>query len=129
MPADFFFKTDCLRLVQLGRGKIMEAIRMLETGLHPKDSAGNTLRGILGCAYARAGRRRDAERLASTSTPLNQARTFACLGDKDRTLEALDRVTVMGPIRMGCEIASPEYAFVRGDSQLKAVRNKVGLPQ
>ena len=47
----------------------------------------------LGNAYARAGRREEAEKLAAavSSNPFQQALIFAGLGDKDRTLEALDQ--------------------------------------
>jgi hypothetical protein len=52
------------------------------------------------------------------------------LGDKDRTLEALDRMTVLGPVRIGREaINAPEFALLRGDPRLKALRKKVGLPE
>jgi hypothetical protein len=54
---------------------------------------------------------------------------FAGLGDKERTLEALDRMTVVGPVRMGWILSNPELALLRGDPRLKALRKKVGLPE
>jgi hypothetical protein len=89
------------------------------------------VRGLLGCTYARAGRRRDAEELAAASSfnPFNQVQIFACLGDKDRTLEALDRAAAAGPVRMSWVLTSPEYALLRGDHRLKALRQRVGLPE
>src|SRR5262249_47024424 len=92
---------------------------------------GDPKRGILGCAYARVGRRDDAERLATASSfnPLNQAEIFACLGDKDRTFEALDRAAAVGPFRIGRALTGPEFALLRGDPRVKALRKKVGLPE
>ena len=89
------------------------------------------VRGILGCAYARAGRREEAEKLAAdrSLSPFNQARTFACLGDKDRTFEALDRAAAAGPVRMGRMLRFQGYSQLRGDPRMKALRKKVGLPE
>jgi len=54
---------------------------------------------------------------------------FAGLDDKDRTLEALDRMAVLGPARVGRALTFPEFAFVRSDPRIKAIRRKVGLPE
>ncbi len=88
-------------------------------------------RAVLGCAYAGAARRDDAEELAadSSSNPLIQANIFVCLGDKDRTFEALDRAAVAGPIRIGWILNEQKFALLRGDPRLKALRKKVGLPE
>ena len=87
--------------------------------------------GFLGRAYARAGRRDEAEKLAAavSSNPFQQAVIFGGLGDKDRTLEALDRMAVVGPFRIGRILTWPELALLRGDPRLKALRKKVGLPE
>ena len=51
------------------------------------------------------------------------------LGDKDGTLEVLDQMVPMGPTRIGRDfLISPNFAFLRGDPRLKALRKKVGLP-
>ena len=88
-------------------------------------------RVYLGYAYARSGRREEAEKLAIdlSPRPLQQALVFAGLGDKDRTLEALGRMAVVGPVRMGSILSLPELALLRGDPRLKALRKKVGLPE
>ena len=87
-------------------------------------------RGYLGYAYARSGRREEAEKLIDLSPrPLQQFLIFAGLGDKERTLEALDRIAVVGPVRMGAILSLPELALLRGDPRLKALRKKVGLPE
>jgi hypothetical protein len=71
---------------------------------------------FLAVPYARAGRREEAEKLAAdrSLSPFNQARTFACLGDKDRTFEAL---------------RFQGYSQLRGDPRMKALRKRVGLPE
>src|SRR5215510_5380829 len=74
-------------------------------------------RGLLGYAYARTGRREEAEKLAAIVDPniCSEAEIYAGLGDKNRTLEALERATVAGPPRMGRTLTWPEFALLRGD--------------
>jgi hypothetical protein len=87
------------------------------------------IRGFAGYIYARSDRREEAERLAAASNFANeQALTFAGLGDKDRTLAALDRMAVLGAQRVGIFLNYPEMALLRDDPRLKAFRKKVGLP-
>jgi hypothetical protein len=92
---------------------------------------GEPVRAYLGYAYARAGRRQEAEQIARAQAPfaVQQALIFAGLGDKNRTLDALERATVLGPVRLGRALASPEFALIRGDPRLKALRRRVGLPE
>ena len=114
----------CLARVRLGQGRIGEAVQILEAS--PR---GNS--AFLGYAYARAGRREEAEKLAAgwQGDPLLQAMIFAGLGDKDRTLEALERGALSGPFRVGRALTFPELALLRGDPRVKALRKKVGLPE
>lgn len=129
LPADAPDKSWCLGRFRLEQGKNDETIRIMEAALH-HDGFRDMVLGDLGLAYARAGRREQAEKiaLASAADPLTQARIFAGLGDRDRTFEALDRGTAAGPFRVGRAIAFPEFAFLKGDPRLKAVRHKAGLP-
>jgi len=124
MPADADSRarSECLGRARLGQGRINEAIQVLAT-------VGN--RGYLGYAYARAGRREDAEKVAAdvSPNPFNQALVFAGLGDKERTLDALERMDVLGPGRIGRALTYPEFAFVRDDPRINALREKVGLPK
>ena len=56
---------------------------------------------------------------------------FAGLGDKDRTIEQLERwatIRRVGPVRFGFTLNRPEFAFVRDDPRVKALRKNVGLP-
>jgi adenylate cyclase len=131
LPPDYWGKTECLGNVRLQQGRTNDAIRILETAFYRGVWKGSDLRGVLGAAYVRAGRRNDAERLAAESpfNPFNQARIYAALGDKDRTFEALDLASVAGPFRIGRALTSPYYALLKGDPRLKALRKKVGLPE
>jgi TolB-like protein/Flp pilus assembly protein TadD len=131
LPADYRLKSQCLGRARLGQGRIGEAIQVLETDLYRGVPAGSDVRGFLGNAYARAGRREEAENLAAASPPdpFDQAVIYAGLGDKDRTLEALNRGTTAGPFRIGRALTFPELALLRGDPRVKALRKKVGLPE
>jgi tetratricopeptide (TPR) repeat protein len=110
------------------QGKTDDAVRVLEAAW-----TGNLLRmgaRNLGVVYAQAGRREDAERIAAMAPRSgSKALIFAALGDKDRTLEMLNEMLPTGPTRIGRELIAPEYAFLRGDPRLKAIRKKVGLPE
>jgi adenylate cyclase len=115
---------------RLWQGRTGEAIQILEAAINRGVRQADVVWGYLGYAYARAGRREDAEKLASgAQNPFDQAMIFAGLGDKDRTFEALDRAAAVGPARMGWRLTYPEYALLRGDPRLKALRKKVGLPE
>lgn len=131
LPAEYEGKSLCLGRTLVGKGKVGEAIRLLETALPLQLSQGSQVYGELGYAYARAGRREDAEKLVaamSSPNPFNAALVFAGSGDKDRTLEALNRAAAGGPFRIGRALTFPEFAFLRGDRRIKALRQKVGLP-
>jgi tetratricopeptide (TPR) repeat protein len=110
-------------------GRTGEAIQILETAFNRDNTKGGVIWAYLGYAYARAGRRADAEKMLASSPPQNQAVIFAGLGDKDRAFEALDRAVAAGPSRLGRELTYPEYALLRGDPRVKALRKKVGWPE
>ena len=111
------------------QGKFGEAARILEVIW--RDRLLEPGAGSLGIAYAKAGRREDAERVAAiVPRPLAKAAIFAALGDKERTFQALDQAVPLGPVRIGRDVlASPRYALLRGDPRVKALRRKVGLPE
>src|SRR5262249_7485852 len=83
LPTDHIFRSECLGRVRLGHSRNEEAIQLLAS------DATLPNRGFLGYAYARSGRREEAEKLAAavSTNPYDQTLIFAGLGDKDRTFE------------------------------------------
>ena len=110
-------------------GDTEQAVRIMETTWsgHLLEPGAQSL----GIAYARAGRRKDAERIAAlVPRYASKAQIFAALGDKDRTFRVLNQMVPMGPTRVGRDfLISPNFAFLRGDPRLGLLRKKVGLPQ
>ena len=120
-------RSRCWASALLRQGKGEQAIRILESAwsghlLEPGAQA-------LGIAYAKAGAK-DGERIAAmVPRPASKAQIFAALGDKDRTLAALDQMVPMGPTRIGRDfLIASNFSFLRGDRRLKELRKKVGLP-
>jgi len=121
-----------LAMAMIGRGRIDASIQLLEpifaAGLPYSASDANA--GQLGYAYALSGRREEAEKVAAgLSSPPQQAVVFAGFGGRDRTLEALERSAPLGGVQIGRFLVFPEFAFLRGDPRLNALRKKVGLPE
>jgi hypothetical protein len=127
-PADFWAKSGCMARVWFWQGRTGEAIQIFEAAFHRSMEGVSPVTGHLGYAYARTGRRQEAEKLAAGLSPIQQVPIFAGLGDKERTLEALNRSASLGPFRIGMALTSPELALLRGDPRLKALRKKVDLP-
>jgi TolB-like protein/Flp pilus assembly protein TadD len=121
----------CSGRARLGQGSVAEAIEIISRIPNPDPSRLPALQtGYLGYAFGRAGRREDAEKLAVDIAPnaYSQALIYAGLGDKARTLEALNRMTDLGAARVGRTLNEPEFALLRGDPRVKALRQKVALP-
>ena len=89
LPPDHPGRNMCLGRALLGQGRTEEAIRVFIKS-DAKSERGYL--GYLGYAYARSGRREEAEKLAIDLSPQQQFVIFASLGDKERTLEALGRM-------------------------------------
>jgi TolB-like protein/Flp pilus assembly protein TadD len=127
LPADFPGRGLWLARARLGQGRIQEAVQILEDASFAAPDP--SLPGFLGYAYGRAGRHEDASQLASETTdPYDRALIFAGLGDKERTIQELDRMAVLGPVRLGRDLTYPEFALLRGDPRIEALRRKIGLP-
>lgn len=113
----------------LRHGDAGQAVRILEATWngHLLDPGAQSL----GIAYARAGRREDAERIAAlVPRYASKAQIFAALGDKDRTFGALDQMVSMGPTRIGRDfLISPNFAFLHGDPRLTALKKRLSLPE
>jgi serine/threonine-protein kinase len=120
--------SQCWAEIYLRQGKKVDAIRVLEAAWgHDLLIMGAE---SLGVAYALAGRTEEAERIASNAPRAgSKALIFAALGDKDRTFEILAEWVPAGPTRIGRDLIDPEFAFLRGDPRLSALRKKVGLPE
>jgi len=132
LPPDYSLRSQCIPGLMARQGKAAEVIQMY--GTLPDNPT--WIRSALGCAYARAGRRDEAERVAasySNGAGLPYAAVlFACLGDKDRVFETLDRVAQIGPIRMAWFLLRADRenpGLLNGDPRLRALRKKVGLPE
>ena len=115
---------------RLAQGRTADAIQVLAS------SATNNW-GYLAYAYAKAGQREKAETLAAVAPmrypkragPFQYALAYAGIEDHDRTIEQLQRMADFGPVRMGFTLNRPEFAFLRGDVRLNALRKQVGLPE
>src|SRR5215472_3379472 len=129
LPFDNIWRNEFLGRARLAQVRIAEATSIL---------AGTSNNwGYLAYAYAKAGRREEAEKLMAEGPMLYPNRrgafqfalAFAGFEDKDRTIERLERWVGVGPVRMGFTLNSPEFAFLRGDPRVKALRNQLGLPE
>jgi TolB-like protein len=119
-------REQCILGARVRLGKASEVVQFYEANQARLISSGVQVEPQVGCAYARLGRREDAKRMSKGS------QLFACLGDKDRVFESLDRNTEVGPIRMGYFLLRVDRwnrGLLRGDPRLKALRKKVGLPE
>jgi tetratricopeptide (TPR) repeat protein len=131
LPSDYPSRSECLGRARYAQGRIDEAVQILGAAVRRTDGADDAVQAYLGYAYARAGRRDEAEKIAAAATlrPFVQALAFAGLGDKDRAFEALDRMAPLGPFRIGRALTFPEFALLRSDPRLGTLRKKVGLPE
>jgi serine/threonine-protein kinase len=129
LPVDFPFRSGYLGRARILQGRTADGIQILETAFSRGVSAGSEVRAFLGYAYARNGRREEAEKMASGTNPFNQAVIFAGLGDKERALEAMERSDAAGPFRVGRQLTWPELGIIRGDPRMTALRKKIGLPE
>jgi TolB-like protein/Flp pilus assembly protein TadD len=107
-------------------GNLAEALQVLEQ----MEQKGRPVPQYVAHVYVRAGRRRDAERLAAANVgyPYREAIIYAALDARDRAFEALDRTVAAEPQRVPLLLVSPEMAGLRGDPRFAAVRERFGLP-
>ena len=134
VSAEHPFRNESLGRALMGQGRIGEAIPLLATS-----DVNNDVNdwGFLAYAYARMGRRVEAQKLMAEAPmrdpnhrgPAQFALAFAGLGDKDQTIEQLALMAGTGPVRLGWQLTFPEFALVRGDARVKAIRKKIGLPE
>ena len=124
-------RNECLGRARLGQGKLREGIEILAAGVAKGVPLGAPIRGYLGYAYGRVGRRDEAERIVELAWqfPYHQAVALTGMGDRDGAFAALERLTAQGPVRFGLALAVPELDTLRADSRFKALRTEFGLRQ
>ena len=128
LPADYQMGLVCLGRARFGQGRTAEAIQALRSV---------TQWGYLAYVYAKSGRQAEAEKLMAEEPILHPDRSgaqqfalaYAGFGDRNHTMERLERFARGGPVRLGFTLNTAEFAFLRGDPRLKALRKKVGLPE
>ncbi len=128
LPLDFPLRSAYLGRALLLQGRTAEGLRILETAYQKGVTRGSEVRAFLGLAYARTGRRAEAEDIADTTNPFNQAVIFGGLGDRERAIEAMERSAAAGPFRVGRQLNWPELASIRDDPRIELLRKRVGLP-
>jgi tetratricopeptide (TPR) repeat protein len=108
------------------RGRVEEAIALYDT-IDPPATGVPHYRAY---AYAKAGRRSDAEALAVANDryAYRAAIIYTALGDRDRAFEALDRTADREPQRVPLLLTWPEMASLRSDPRFLAIRKRFGLP-
>ena len=86
--------------------------------------------GYLGCAWALAGRRDDAEAMAAQNPelPHMQALIYGCLGDANRAFSAIERLADLNPMRALSFLTRPELVLLRAHPGATALRRRFGLP-
>jgi TolB-like protein len=129
LSPDVSLRAQCLGRARLGQGRIADGIATLRAAAEEHFNP-QTL-GFLGYALARAGRRAEAQRMvADPKGPNEEALIYAGLDDKDRTIDALERMATRGAQRAGQYLYSPELSsLLVGDPRLPALRKKIGLPE
>jgi TolB-like protein/DNA-binding winged helix-turn-helix (wHTH) protein/Tfp pilus assembly protein PilF len=120
---DDHFTQQILGRALMGKGRVDEAVPILE-------KAGKGSESWLGYAYAKQGRRADAQQIAThhQDWPWAQAIISAGLGDKEGTLAGLQGMADIKDPRFGMYPQYPELALVLGDPRLTAMRKALGLP-
>ena len=126
LAPEYPLKNACISGTLERQGKTSEVIQT-----YVARRGNSSVNAALACAYARAGRRDEAEKAANLSAFYSTV-AFACLGDKDRVFEVFDSNAALGPIRIGWFLLRADRenpGLVRGDPRVKALRKKVGLPE
>ena len=108
------------------KGQLNEAIAIFE----PQEASGWGGHGFLGYAYAKLGRRSDAERLAAKypDRGWQEALIYVGLGDKGRALELLRQMADQHLPMLGPYLTYPEFDSLRGDPRFNQLRESLMLP-
>lgn len=133
LPSDVSLRAQCLGRARLGQGRIADGIATLRAATEEHFNP-QTL-GFLGYALARAGLREEAQRVVADSKgPNEEALIYAGLGDRDRTIDALERMAARGAqraastcIRRNCRRCSPVIRVCLLCERRSACRNSVQI--
>jgi hypothetical protein len=126
LPPEYPGKSQCISGTLVRQGKASDVIQT-----YVARPGNNAVNATIACAYARTGRRDEAEKAADLSG-FYRTVAFACLGDKDRVFEVFDSNAATGPIRIGwflLRVDRESPGLLRGDPRLNALRRKVGLTE
>jgi tetratricopeptide (TPR) repeat protein len=106
----------------LQSGRLGEALTIFEN--NPNQWA------LLGFVYAAMGRRADAEAIAARhpEAPGRQMLVYAGLGDKDRTFARLEGLAALNWWLAAFAMQRPEFALLRADPRVAALRQRLRLP-
>jgi tetratricopeptide (TPR) repeat protein len=128
----FSYANDLLGYVYTAKGMYPEAIAEYKKSLSLRGD--ETTQCYLGYALAQAGQRREAEAILKqlqTSkeyvSPGAFAVLYAGLGEKEQTLESLERAYAAKDPQMQFLKVDPDYDFLRSDERFTALMRKVGL--
>ena len=121
-PNDYYAQQIYARALTQ-KGRLDEGIAILE-------KLGKGSEGFLGYAYAKAGRRADAEQIGAQHThmPWIEALAYAGLEDKEKAIDGLEKMAAIGDPRVGLYARSPEFAFLRGEPRFTELLKSQGLP-
>ena len=123
-----------LGLAYAGQGQFSDAIAHFTNASQMK--CRSLLHGQMGYCYARAGRTDEAQReLASLGirseenyvSPVSFASIHAGLGDKEKTLDALEQAVGLRDTSLPLQLLGTEFDSVRSDQRFRALRQKIGL--
>jgi TolB-like protein/DNA-binding winged helix-turn-helix (wHTH) protein/Flp pilus assembly protein TadD len=106
------------------KGEHKEAIALFE-------QLGPSTRGFLGYFYGSSGRRREAEQLLAEQDPSalrHQVFIYAGLGEKDRVMEALEKLAATNDELVDLYPFFPELVLMRDDARMKEFRHQRNLP-
>jgi len=129
-----------LAITYLGQGKFADAIQEFQTALSQLGGRGraSAIMAQLGCAYARAGQRREAleilddlkARVArgdSITHPVHLAILYGGLGEKDQAFEWLEKAYQEHDPLIGQLRVYPFFDPLRSDPRFNELVKKVGL--
>ena len=132
LDPNFSYANDLLGYVYTAKGMYPEAIAEYKKSLRLRGD--ETTQCYLGYALAQAGQRREADAILKQLQTAKEyvspgafAVLYAGLGEKEQTLESLERAYAVNDPQMQFLKVDPDYDFLRSDARFTALMRKVGL--